>query len=192
MRRRQRRRCSARTPAAAGRLPKSGRFTRSPGAVNSTCSIRSRMWSVVDRSSRCGRGCRSGRGRRGRPSASSLVAGDARLRHDRHQRRAGRRADRLACHRTTGSPLASDARAPTHPLRRDAGPAPGGATAGSRRPRRARSASPTAGPTSSHPRNGRGRLRLTAVRAQHRRADMQEEAGMVSLLASDHRQRAVD
>ena len=31
--------------SASSPLPKSGRITRSPGAVNSTCSIRSRMWS---------------------------------------------------------------------------------------------------------------------------------------------------
>ena len=37
--------CWARTRARASPLPKSGRITRSPGAVNSTCSMRSRMWS---------------------------------------------------------------------------------------------------------------------------------------------------
>ena len=36
--------CGANTSCSRP-LPKSGRLTRSPGAVNSTCSIRSRMWS---------------------------------------------------------------------------------------------------------------------------------------------------
>ena len=36
--------------SASRPLPKSGRITRSPGEVNSTCSIRSRMWSVRRRS----------------------------------------------------------------------------------------------------------------------------------------------
>ena len=38
-------RCSARRSASSRPLPKSGRITRSPGAVNSTCSMRSRRWS---------------------------------------------------------------------------------------------------------------------------------------------------
>ena len=35
--------CSARKPIAGVQLPKVGRFTRSPGAVKSTCSMMSRM-----------------------------------------------------------------------------------------------------------------------------------------------------
>ena len=50
--------------SASRPAPKSGRITRSPGEVNSTCSIRSRMWSTLVRRRRCGRCRRSGRGSR--------------------------------------------------------------------------------------------------------------------------------
>ena len=91
---RRARRCSGAKTSCSRPLPKSGRLTRSPGAVNSTCSIRSRTWSSSPVVGGAAARRRSGRGSR---RASRSLPDHARSAPHGDQRRAGRARRRPGC-----------------------------------------------------------------------------------------------
>ena len=189
---RRARRCSARTRAASAPLPKSGRFTRSPGAVNSTCSIRSRMCGLVGGLGGAAASRRSGRGRRGSSSPHVPITRVCTTTGTSGVPVGAQMALRLSIS-TTGWPLDEHAHRADDPLRGDARHRRPPAVNG--QPATAYGAAIVADRLAAHQhaRIRRGRHRLAAVRAEHGRADDEgwARASVVLLpLDLDDRQRA--
>ena len=167
--------------SASRPLPKSGRITRSPGAVNSTCSMRSRIWSsrsVVARAAEAvevvgevevgpvhhrllrspARASARRRGSSGVPVGTQV---DWPAMVD-HRRAAGEHAG------GADDPLAGDAGRVGRAGERAAGDRVGRCERHGRLPRQ------------QHARERRERRRLAGMRAQDRGAEMQDGSGHVS------------